>query len=75
MIGDVYERNGYKTSKTVIQTLVDIVSKNGNLMLNIPVRGDGTIDEKERKIVEEIGAVDESKQRKHLWYKTMENIW
>lgn len=51
----LYERDGYKTAKTVIQTLVDIVSKNGNLMLNIPVRGDGTIDEKERKIVEEIG--------------------
>jgi alpha-L-fucosidase len=52
----VYNDNRYKTSKTVIQTLVDIVSKNGNLMLNIPVRGDGTIDEKERKIVEGIGA-------------------
>lgn len=51
----LYERDGYKTAKTVIQTLVDIVSKNGNLMLNIPVRGDGTIDEKERKIVEEVG--------------------
>ena len=51
----VYNNNRYKTSKTVIQTLVDIVSKNGNLMLNIPVRGDGTIDEKERKVVEEIG--------------------
>jgi alpha-L-fucosidase len=52
----VYNDDRYKTAKTVIQTLVDIVSKNGNLMLNIPVRGDGTIDEKERKIVEEIGA-------------------
>jgi alpha-L-fucosidase len=52
----LFERDGYKTARTVIQTLVDIVSKNGNLMLNIPVRGDGTIDEKERKIVEEIGA-------------------
>jgi len=52
---DIYERNGYKTARTVIQTLVDIVSKNGNLMLNIPVRGNGSIDEKERKIVEEIG--------------------
>jgi alpha-L-fucosidase len=51
----LYERNGYKTTETVIQTLVDIVSKNGNLMLNIPVRGDGTIDEKERKVVEGIG--------------------
>jgi alpha-L-fucosidase len=52
----LYERNGYKTASTVIQTLADIVSKNGNLMLNIPVRGDGSIDEKERKIVEGIGA-------------------
>lgn len=51
----VYERGDYKTAKTVVQTLVDVVSKNGNLMLNIPVRGDGTIDEKERKIVEGIG--------------------
>lgn len=52
----LYEKGGYKTSRTVIQTLVDIVSKNGNLMLNIPVRGDGSIDEKEKKIVEGIGA-------------------
>ncbi|MBV8388409.1 MAG: alpha-L-fucosidase [Mucilaginibacter sp.] len=51
----LYERGGYKTTETVIQTLVDIVSKNGNLMLNIPVRGDGTIDEKERKVVDGIG--------------------
>lgn len=53
---DVYNDNRYKTPKTVIQTLVDVVSKNGNLMLNIPVRGDGTIDEKERKVVEGITA-------------------
>ena len=50
----LYDRNGYKTPRTVIQTLVDIVSKNGNLMLNIPVRGNGTIDEKEKKVVEGI---------------------
>lgn len=52
----IYNDNGYKRAKTVIHTLVDIVSKNGNLMLNVPVRGDGTIDDKERVVVEEIGA-------------------
>lgn len=52
---DIYNRKAYKTPKTIIHTLVDVVSKNGNLMLNIPVRGDGSIDELEQKIVEEIG--------------------
>lgn len=52
----VYERNGYKKPETVIRTLVDIVSKNGNLLLNVPVRGDGSIDEKEEQILEGIAA-------------------
>jgi alpha-L-fucosidase len=52
----VYDRNRYKSAATVIRMLVDIVSKNGCLLLNVPVRGDGTIDEKERAIVEGITA-------------------
>ena len=50
----LYNRNGYKSARTVIQTLCDIVSKNGNLLLNVPVRGDGTIDDKEIKVVQDI---------------------
>ncbi|NII29736.1 alpha-L-fucosidase [Pseudoflavitalea sp. X16] len=58
-----YENNGYKSAKTVIHTLVDIVSKNGNLLLNIPIRGDGTIDEKEMAILEGIaGWMDINKE-------------
>jgi len=52
----VYDGKQYKSAKTVIHTLIDVVSKNGNLLLNIPVKGNGTIDELERKVVEEIGA-------------------
>jgi alpha-L-fucosidase len=51
----VYAEKRYKSAKTVIQMLADIVSKNGNLLLNIPVKGDGTIDDQERSIVEGIG--------------------
>nr|WP_262920118.1 alpha-L-fucosidase [Niabella hibiscisoli] len=50
----IYENNRYKSPQMVIQTLVDVVSKNGNYLLNIPVRGNGTIDDLERKIVQDI---------------------
>jgi alpha-L-fucosidase len=52
----LYNKNRYKSAKTVIQMLCDIVSKNGNLLLNIPVRGDGSIDDKEQAVLEGIGA-------------------
>jgi alpha-L-fucosidase len=53
---DIYNNNGYKSAATVVRLLVDIVSKNGNLLLNVPLRGDGTFDEKEKAILDEFGA-------------------
>jgi alpha-L-fucosidase len=52
----VYDNKHYKSARTVVQTLVDIVSKNGNLLLNIPVRGNGSIDDQEVAILEEVAA-------------------
>ncbi len=50
----VYENHGYKSAPTIIHTLVDVVSKNGNLLLSVPLRGDGTPDEDEIAILEGI---------------------
>lgn len=52
----IYEKKAYKSSTTVIRMLVDVVSKNGNLLLNVPVRGDGSIDDQEEQVVKEITA-------------------
>lgn len=46
-----YDNNAYKSAKTVIHMLVDIISKNGNMLLSVPMRGDGTIDDKEEAIL------------------------
>jgi alpha-L-fucosidase len=52
----VYDKNGYKSAEYVIHILCDIVAKNGNLLLSVPVRSDGTIDEKETAVVEGIAS-------------------
>ena len=52
----IYEHNHYKSAATVVKQLVDIVSKNGNLLLSIPLRADGTYDEKESKILDDLEA-------------------
>lgn len=50
----LYEGHGYKSAKNVVQRLCDVVSKNGNLLLSIPQRGDGSIDSDEEKILDDL---------------------
>ena len=50
-----YQR-GYRTATNLVKQLVDIVSKNGNLLLNIPLRADGTYDEKAAAFLDELEA-------------------
>ena len=43
-----------KDATTVIHNLADIVSKNGNLLLNLPQRGDGTLYPECEKVLDEL---------------------
>ncbi|MFI3207548.1 MAG: alpha-L-fucosidase [Eubacteriales bacterium] len=50
------EGNDYKQAKEIICDLVDVVSKNGALLLNVGPKSDGTIPEEDKKILQEVGA-------------------
>lgn len=56
-IGDWFYRTGerYKSPRQIIHLLVDTVSKNGCLLLNVMQRPDGTIDDETRDILRAIG--------------------
>jgi len=49
-------RARYKTPKRIVDMLVDIVSRNGNLLLNFPLPNSGMPDDKEMAILESITA-------------------
>lgn len=49
-------RDVYKTPQLVIEMLVDITSKNGNLLLNVPQRPDGTIDDECEHLLDRMAA-------------------
>jgi alpha-L-fucosidase len=46
----------FKSPEFIVHQLVDIVSKNGNLLLNIGPRSDGTIPDEVQKVLLDVGA-------------------
>ncbi len=51
-----FTQKSYVGAEAVLQRLADVISKNGNLLLSVPLRGDGTHDAEEEKILDEITA-------------------
>ena len=49
-----FEGFEYKKSRDVIHTLIDVVSKNGTMLLSVPQMPDGTIDTQEEGILDDI---------------------
>jgi alpha-L-fucosidase len=50
------ENDTFKSPEFIVDQLVDIVSKNGNLLLNIGPRSDGTIPDEVQQVLREVGA-------------------
>lgn len=49
------DNDEYRSAKSLIDELVDVVSKNGNLLLNVGPKSDGTIPDQARAILLEMG--------------------
>lgn len=50
------ENENFKSAESIVHQLVDIVSKNGNLLLNIGPRSDGTIPDEVQQVLRDVGA-------------------
>jgi alpha-L-fucosidase len=50
------QNDTFKSPEFIVHQLVDIVSKNGNLLLNIGPRSDGTIPEEVQQVLRDVGS-------------------
>ncbi len=50
------EHDEYRTAQSLIHQLIDTVSKNGNLLLNVGPKSDGTIPEEARSVLLQMGS-------------------
>jgi len=50
------QNDTFKSPEFIVHQLVDIVSKNGNLLLNVGPRSDGTIPEEVQQVLRDVGS-------------------
>ena len=50
------EHDSFKSPQVIVHQLIDIVSKNGNLLVNIGPRSDGTIPQEVQDVLREVGS-------------------
>ena len=57
---------GFKKVSTLVHNLVDNVSKNGYLLLNVGPKADGSIPDGAKRCLEGMGEVAEGQRRSHI---------
>ena len=50
------QNDTFKTPQFIVHQLIDIVSKNGNLLLNVGPRSDGTIPDEVQQVLRDVGS-------------------
>lgn len=50
------EHDTFKSAQFIVHQLIDVVSKNGNLLMNIGPRADGTIPDEVQQVLRDVGA-------------------
>ena len=75
-IGDwFYNRNWkFRPVSWVIHMLVDNVSKNGNLLLNVVQRPDGSLDPEVEQMLAAVGRVERDPRRSHLRHAALAGL-
>ena len=52
----IFENHRYRTAEEIVHLLADVVSKNGNLLLSLPLPGHGRPDDDEMSFLDKFGA-------------------
>jgi alpha-L-fucosidase len=68
------ENDTFKTPQLIVHQLVDVVSKNGNLLMNIGLRSDGTIPGRSATGAARRGFVAEGERRCDLRHSSLEDF-
>ena len=68
------EHDTFKSPEFIVHQLIDIVSKNGNLLMNIGPKSDGTIPDEVQQVLLSDGCVAQGQRRRDLRHSRVDGL-